>query len=88
MLLQRELSQFSNQICVEKYADAISKFALVKSGLECGCDHFIEGLPIHYYLSRTSNLDIDTVKMLVQVYPDSLMSSDDEMECYPIHILL
>ena len=76
------------KIVYEKYPVAIFEFSLVKSGLECGIDHFIEGLPIHYYLSRSSNVDIDTVKMLVQAYPDSLITGDDEMGCYPIHALL
>ena len=79
------------EILVKKYPEAISAFSLVKEGINSGeydgC--YVEGLPIHYYLSRTtSNVDIDTVKMLVQTHPDSLISAGDEMECYPLHALL
>ena len=50
---------------------------------------YVRGLPLHYYLSRTSNVDIDTVKMLVEACPQSLVTTEQEdFVCYPIHALL
>jgi len=53
----------------------------------------VAGLPLHYYLARNKNVDIDTVKLLVEAYPQSLMitdegDEDEEVPCYPIHALL
>ena len=78
------------KLILEKYPDAISEFAMVKHGVNRGeyDTAYVEGLPIHYYLSRTSNLDLDTVKVLVDAYPNCLMNADGEMEFYPIHALL
>jgi len=51
-------------------------------------EFYIEGLPLHYYLSRDKNVDFDTVKMMVEAYPQSLITSDEEWLCYPIHLAL
>ena len=61
---------------------------MVKHGVNRGeyDTAYVEGLPIHYYLSRTSNLDLDTVKVLVDAYPNCFMNADGEMEFYPIVI--
>ena len=32
----------------------------------------IPGLPLHYYLARSANIDMDTIVMLVNAYPKSL----------------
>jgi len=46
------------------------------------------GLPLHFYLSRTSNVDLDIVKQLVS-NKYVLQSSDEEnLKCTPIHILI
>ena len=45
------------------------------------------GTPLHYYLSRTSNVDLDIVKQLVDS-PETLLSADEELKCTPIHIIL
>ena len=45
------------------------------------------GTPLHYYLSRTSNIDLDIVKQLVDS-PETLLSADEELKCTPIHIIL
>ena len=59
--------------------------------------HFQEcppyGLPLHYYLSRTDNIDIETVRMLIKAYPQALIDldeeNDDNIDRYlPIHTLL
>ena len=52
-------------------------------------DWGVKGLPLHYYLTRISNIDIDTVKMLVKACPQSLVTTEQEdFVCYPIHVLL
>ena len=48
----------------------------------------VHGSPIQYYLGRASNIDLDTVKILVQAHPKSLTISHDESEFLPIHTLL
>jgi len=48
----------------------------------------VKGLPLHYYMARTSNIDINIVKLLVEAYPDSLMITSEEYDdeiYYPIH---
>ena len=52
----------------------------------------VAGLPLHYYLAQNKNVDIDTVKMMVEAYPESLTITTSLREslciCYPIHALL
>ena len=66
------------QILLEKYPEALSSFSFVGEGVNSGvCDHVhIWGLPIHYYLSRNSNVDIYCVRMMVETNPDCLTASD------------
>jgi len=45
------------------------------------------GTPLHYYLSRASNVDLGIVKQLV-VNSALLLSADDNTNCTPIHILM
>jgi len=45
------------------------------------------GTPLHYYLSRTSNVDFNIVKRLV-ANTDALLLADDTTKCTPVHILL
>mmetsp|Transcript_30711 Transcript_30711/g.64993 ORF Transcript_30711/g.64993 Transcript_30711/m.64993 type:complete len:594 (+) Transcript_30711:80-1861(+) len=47
-----------------------------------------KGLPLHCYLSRTSNIDLETVKMLVEAYPGALKMANDKFQSTPIHALL
>ena len=54
-------------------------------------EHVIYGLPLNYYLSRTDNIDIGTVKMLVGAYPQAVIDTGDDDETasfLPIHTLL
>jgi len=46
------------------------------------------GLPLHYYLSRTSNVDLDIVKQLVTTNIRVLLLADENTKCTPIHILM
>ena len=56
-----------------------------KTGLDC--EHH-GGTPLHYYLSRTSNVDLDIVKELMSASPAGLLLTDEHSRCTPIHILL
>ena len=44
------------------------------------------GYPLHYYLSRTSNVSLDIVKQLA-VNPEALLSNDGDIDA-PIHIFM
>ena len=37
-------------------------------------DGYFAGLPLHYYLARGANIDLDTVRLMVNEYPQSLTS--------------
>jgi len=74
---------------VEHYPSALEQLCTIDEGIhpnhpEC----YIQGLPLHYYLLRDKNVDFDTVRMLVEAYPQSLMTFDEEWPCYPIHLAL
>lgn len=81
------------QQLLEFYPDAIKHFcALDKWDPHPEFEeHVIYGLPLSYYLSRTVNVDIDTVKMLVGAYPQAVIDvgDDDKTASFlPIHTLL
>jgi len=46
------------------------------------------GMPISFYLSRSSNVDIDIVQKLVAAYPESLMYGCPDMNISPLHTIL
>ena len=76
------------ELLLEEFRAAAELLSNVIDGLY---DLNIKGLPLHYYFARDSNVDIDTVKLLVEAYPESLMIASDEEDdeiCYPIHALL
>jgi len=50
-------------------------------------DYEYGGTPLHYYLSRTSNVDINIVKQLV-VNSRLLLYIDVKSKCTPIHIIM
>jgi len=45
-------------------------------------------LPLHYYLARNKNVDIDTIEKMIKAYPESLVIADRRVACSPIHALL
>ena len=47
----------------------------------------VGGTPLHFYLSRTSNVDIDIVKQLL-ANPEALLLADEQSKCTPIHIIM
>jgi len=51
-------------------------------------DHtHVEGLPLHYYLSRTCNMDLELVQHFVKRDPECLRTADDDAHIAPIHVL-
>jgi len=72
---------------VEHYPPAIKHLSIVDEGVHHYNVFYVEGLPLHYYLSRNKNVDFDTVKMLVEAYPQSLRVTGEDVSCYPIHAL-
>jgi len=78
-------------LLIEKYPDALGHFCVVERGVKVHGHEYAQwkGLPLHYYLSREKNIDIDTVKMLVEAYPQAMLtSSDDSMQSTPIHVVV
>jgi len=47
----------------------------------------VEGLPLHYYLSRETNVDLSLVKLLVERDDECLFTADVESHFAPIHVL-
>jgi len=77
---------------MDKFPSTLEHLCIVNQGIQPDYpDLYISGLPLHYYLTRTSNIDIDTVKMLVDAsqsdvgWPCNPIS--EAWPCYPIHLL-
>ena len=75
-------------LLIERYPTALEHFS------QCGYlfmigDHedFAEGLPLHYYVARKTNVDIDTIKMLIEAYPQAMVT-DDETYFTPLHAIV
>ena len=69
---------------VEKYPAVLEHVFLVED--EMNNDN-ASSLPLHYFLSRNKSVDINTVKMMVEIYPRSLMiarEGEEEYIVYPI----
>ena len=76
-------------LLIEKHQHALKHFAHVGNLFSCGdYDHFIKGLPLHYYVARESNVYIDMIRMLVDAYPQSLFDTDDDVRFTPLHAML
>lgn len=69
---------------------ALGHLCILKDyGLYSDCDdEHVGGVPLHYYFSRTSNMELDTVKVLIEAYPNSLTTSGEEVPCFPAHVLI
>ena len=55
---------------------------------DMGYDNDYGGTPLHYYLSRASNVDLNIVKQLVDPFPRVLLLADGVAKLTPIHILM
>ena len=73
------------QLLAERYPAALSHVSVIVGGVHIEHqrrdprmdDHDICGLPLQYYLSREENIDIDTVKRMVELYPNALLGSEN-----------
>ena len=81
---------------MKKNPSALSHLCKVDEGI-VGCayynyasvyEKYAGGLPLHCYITRESNMDLSTIKMLVEAYPEVLTTCDDETRVTPIHKLL
>ena len=67
------------QLLVERNPAAVSHVSVIDDGvliIDPSDDTFVAGLPLQYYLSRKDNIDLDTVRMMVEQYPGSLLGQD------------
>ena len=78
------------ELIMKRYPSALGKFDMVEMGFYCHdfVRDIARGLPLHYYLARGSNVDIETVRILVEEYPQSLLAIDGDMQFLPIHAIL
>lgn len=49
---------------------------------------FVEGSPLHYYLMRECNIDIDIVKMMIETHPGTLTAADEVEGLTALHAIL
>ena len=56
--------------------------------MDYGGDDEAKGLPLHYYLARESNVDINTFIMLVNACPGSELAADNVQPYTPLHVIL
>jgi len=75
------------KLLLERYPPALEQLCIVKKGINDSWYEDVSGLPLHYYLSRNENVNIDIVKSLIEAYPTSLTISDEENACLPLHAL-
>jgi len=50
-------------------------------------DPFVSGSPLHYYLSRDTNINVELVRFFVTASPDVLTAADEKSKCTPMHLL-
>lgn len=77
LLLRRNPSSASQQCVVE-----------LESYHEDDYEGLFQGVPLHYYVMRKSNIKYAVVKSLISAHPNSLTNSDNTAKCTPIHLLL
>jgi len=81
------------KLLLEKYPEAIKHWAGDTDVLECGgCEggmpDEVEGVPLHYYVMRETNIQIKTMKMLIDAYPQALLATDSELRYTSVHAIL
>ena len=76
------------ELLAKSYPSALSHLCYLDAELFDDYDNYIAGTPIHYYFARTSNLQLDTVKTLVELCPDALMLTGAEESYFPIHSII
>ena len=59
-----------------------------KSDVYVNDDEGSGGTPLHFYLSRTSNITVSIISKMLMRWPHALVSIDDKTMCTPLHILM
>ena len=59
-----------------------------KTGLDPMENEYHGGTPLHYYLPRTSNVNLDIVEQLAVYSEELIISTGDDTKSTPIHILM
>jgi len=67
------------ELMIKIYPSALSHYSSIQfvDNFDIDYSEYYKICPLMYYLTRTSNLDIDVVKMLVQACPQTLLATDD-----------
>ena len=76
---------------MNKYPSALNLAGLLGEGIKYNnfdTDYYEVGMPLHYYQSGKSNIDLGAVKMLTTAYPGDLTATNDDMCITPIHTIL
>jgi len=79
------------QLLVERNPTVLTKLCLLNNGISYEYNYDNKGVnlggnPLHYYLSRGSNISVELVKFLITVSPE-LLTSGEKIELTPIHLL-
>eukprot|EP00574_Skeletonema_japonicum_P004510 CAMPEP_0201718608 /NCGR_PEP_ID=MMETSP0593-20130828/4083_1 /ASSEMBLY_ACC=CAM_ASM_000672 /TAXON_ID=267983 /ORGANISM="Skeletonema japonicum, Strain CCMP2506" /LENGTH=789 /DNA_ID=CAMNT_0048208949 /DNA_START=76 /DNA_END=2445 /DNA_ORIENTATION=+ len=77
------------KLLIEKYPAALEEFCFLNTLLFPGEElrRVRRALPLHYYMARPTNVDIDTVRVLVEAYPQALLAgAGSETRYTPLHI--
>ena len=76
---------------LEKHPKALGTWSAIERRfdlMDYGGEDEAQGLPIHYYLTRESNVDINTFIMLVNACPGSISAADNAQPFTPLHVIL
>ena len=71
---------------MDKYPAALQSFTSTGGVFHSDNDD-VEGLPLHYYLTRKSNVDINTFCLLVDGYPQSMFTTGQQRP-FILHVIL
>ena len=74
-------------LLIERYPNALEHFAQGDLFMIGDHEDFAEGLPLHYYVARKANVDIDMIKMLIEAYPQA-MQAVDGVGFTPLHAIV
>jgi len=81
------------QLLIERCPSALSHVSVIDGGVridhprissQYGDDN-ISGVPLQYYLSREENVDLETVKRMVELYPNALLGSENAWYYSTLH---
>lgn len=81
------------QLLIKRHPAALSHVSVIDGGVridhprissQYGDDN-ISGIPLHYYLSREENVDLETVKRMVELYPNALLGSENAWYYSTLH---